>query len=138
MQDNCIFCKIIKGELPSYKIYEDDNFIAILDKFPISYGHLLIISKHHHENILDMPEEFASALYPVAKKLAKAVKEAVDADGINIVQNNGKAAQQAVMHFHLHVIPRKTEDGVRLNMPSQFDITDERLEELAKKISLLI
>ncbi len=138
MQDNCIFCKIIKGELPSYKVYEDDRFIAILDKFPISYGHLLIIPKYHHENIFDMPEELASGLYPVAKKLAKAVKEAVKADGINIVQNNGKAAQQAVMHFHLHVIPRISEDGVRLNMPSQFDVTDEKLEELAKKISRLV
>ncbi len=136
--DNCIFCKIIKGEMPSYKLYEDDQFIVILDKFPLTYGHLLVIPKYHHENIFDMPEEIARGVYPLAKKMAIAVKEAVQADGVNIVQNNGKAAQQAVMHFHLHVIPRKMEDGVKLNTPSQFSITDEQLEELAKKISRLL
>lgn len=134
MQEDCIFCKIIKGEIPSYTIYEDEMYKVILDRFPASPGHALIIPKSHHTDIFDMPDQVASGMYPLAKKMAVLLKKATHADGINIVQNNGEASGQAVFHFHLHLVPRKYGDNVKLNQTSCKDTTLEELADMQKKI----
>ena len=137
MSNDCIFCKIIKGEIPSFIVYEDDTFKVILDRFPATPGHALIIPKVHADDIFDLPEETAAKLYPLAKKIAAKIKEAVGAEGINIVQNNGEVAGQSVHHFHLHIIPRKSGDQITLNKSSNTDTTLEELEAVLKKIQAL-
>jgi histidine triad (HIT) family protein len=136
MKEECIFCKIIDGEIPSYTIYEDEIYKVILDRFPAAPGHVLIIPKHHHADIFDMPEEIAQGIYPLAKKIAAHLKDGLGLDGINIVQNNGKASGQAVFHFHLHLIPRSDGDGVKLNQTSNQETTLVELEEIYKRIAM--
>lgn len=115
---DCIFCKIISGEIPSYTIYEDDYFKVIMDIFPSAMGHSVIIPKHHCRDLFELPKAYGERITEVSKKAAKAVKEALQADGINIVQNNGEAAGQTVMHYHMHVIPRFEQDGVKIGWDS--------------------
>lgn len=128
MNNDCIFCKIIKGEIPSFTVYEDETFKVILDRFPAAPGHVLIIPKAHYSDIFELSEEVAMKLYPLAQKIATRVKEVTGAEGINIVQNNGAVAGQSVYHFHLHIIPRKAGDGIVLNQSSNVDTTIEELK----------
>lgn len=109
---NCIFCKIIAGEIPSAVVYEDDDFRAILDVNPASRGHVIILPKNHAANIFELSEEDASKVFVVAKKIAEALKKTYSCDGVNILQNNGEAAGQTVFHLHVHVIPRFENDGI--------------------------
>ena len=109
--NNCIFCKLATGEIPSYTVYEDDTFRAILDAAPANEGHTLILPKAHYENLDELPEETAANAMRLAKKIATRLRDRVHCDGVNIMQNNGAAAGQTVMHYHLHVIPRKEGDG---------------------------
>ncbi len=109
----CIFCKIANKEIDSNIVYETDNFIAFLDINPVNPGHTLIIPKKHYEHIIEMPEEYGIELMNVIKKVANAVKKAVNADGFNIAMNNGEAAGQVVMHAHIHIIPRFKGDGLK-------------------------
>lgn len=134
MKEDCIFCKILKGEIPSFCVYEDEQFKVILDRFPASRGHVLILPKAHYVDLFELPNEISERLYPLAKKIATAIKEAVGADGINIVQNNGMVAGQSVFHFHMHIIPRYKEDHIVLNKTSNGDITIEELSEIAEII----
>lgn len=131
--DDCIFCKIIKGEIPCTKVYEDDDLLAFLDIAPVNRGHTLIIPKEHHQDLLDMPEELVKKVAVLAKKIGKAAKETTNADGFNIGQNNGAAAGQAVFHFHLHVIPRFNDDGLP-NWPRS-EYKEGEAVEIAQKIS---
>lgn len=132
-KDGCIFCKIAAGEIPSAKVYEDEDFKAILDLGPASKGHTLVIPKNHSENLLDVDEETASKALKVVSKVANAVKETLGCDGINIIQNNGEAAGQTVMHLHFHIIPRYVADGIHLNwIPG--NPSKEELEDTAAKI----
>ena len=108
---DCIFCKIAGGEIPSSTIYEDDLFRVILDLSPATRGHALILPKNHYRNIFDIDEDIAAKVLVLAKKIAKAMKEALGCDGINIVQNNEEVAGQSVFHFHMHIIPRYQNDG---------------------------
>lgn len=110
---NCIFCQIVEGTSPAEKFYEDDYVIAFMDVFPATDGHCLIASKVHAKNLFDLPEESAVAAMKATLKIAPAVMEVVEADGLNILQSNGKAAWQSVDHFHMHLIPRYTGDGFR-------------------------
>ncbi|MCL2235779.1 MAG: HIT family protein [Defluviitaleaceae bacterium] len=130
---NTIFYKIIQGELPCYKIYEDEKFLVILDKFPSSLGHCLIMPKTPSRNIFDLDEVSAGELYPLAKRMAVAVKSAVDADGVHVLQNNEAEADQTVFYFHLHVVPRHKNDGVRLGKPLS-GISDEQMEKVAQAL----
>ena len=114
IKDDCIFCKLANGVFPTNKIYEDEDFTVILDAAPASRGHALILPKQHSDNLYELPDETAARVLPVAKKVAAAMKQALGCDGVNIVQNNELAAGQTVFHFHVHVIPRKTKDGVGL------------------------
>ena len=112
--NECIFCKIIKGEVPADKIYEDDNFFAFLDITPVNLGHTLLIPKEHHKDLFDIPDDTLCEIGPVIKKIAEAVKEGTKADGINIGMNNGPAAGQVVFHAHIHIMPRFSDDGYKL------------------------
>lgn len=115
MDNDCIFCKIANGEIPSSTIYEDDLFRVILDLSPATKGHALILPKKHMANIFEMDEETAEKVFVLASRIAKAMKEALNCDGFNIVQNNGEIAGQTVFHFHMHIIPRYNDDGQQIN-----------------------
>lgn len=107
MRDNeCIFCRIIAGEIPSNTIYEDDEFKVILDANPATKGHALILPKEHYANLYEIEEETAGRVMKLAKRLAAHMTEVLACDGFNLLQNNHKAAGQTVFHFHMHLIPR--------------------------------
>lgn len=112
--NNCIFCKIINKEIPSITVYEDDFFKAIMDISPAAKGHIILISKKHFANIFELDEATSSQAVTVAAKIAKAMKEELNCDGINLLQNNGEAAGQTVFHFHMHLIPRYDNDTIKL------------------------
>lgn len=133
MNDNCIFCKIANGIIPSATIYEDADFRAILDIAPAHKGHTIILPKQHAANLFEIDEETAGKLLPVAKKVAGAVKKVTGCDGINILQNNGEAAGQTVFHLHVHVVPRFEGDGILPVWP-QGSYADGEATELAAKI----
>ena len=103
---NCIFCKIANGEIPSTTLYEDEDFRVILDMGPATRGHALLLPKEHYANLFELDDELAAKALVTAKKVAARMKDALGADGFNLVQNNGEAAGQTVRHFHVHVIPR--------------------------------
>ncbi|MCA9487358.1 MAG: HIT domain-containing protein [Nanoarchaeota archaeon] len=111
----CVFCKIANGEISSKKVFEDDNFFAIKDIHPISEGHALVISKKHFETILDFPISMGPELISTIKEVSLKVMKEVGATGFNIVQNNFPDSGQLVPHLHFHIIPRKKDDGVKLN-----------------------
>ncbi|PIP37733.1 MAG: histidine triad (HIT) protein [Desulfobacterales bacterium CG23_combo_of_CG06-09_8_20_14_all_52_9] len=103
---NCIFCKIVHGEIPSVKVYEDARVFAFEDINPISIGHTLIIPKSHAENIWEISEEDLAAIHVASKKIAQAIRKALDPTGVAVLQLNGRGVNQMVMHYHLHLIPR--------------------------------
>ena len=131
MQD-CIFCKIIKNEIPSHKVYEDESVLAFLDINPINIGHTLVIPKEHYKDLLDMPPELAAQLMNVAQKIAPKVLVAVEADSFNLGVNNGANAGQVVMHAHFHVMPRFAGDGHSLWHGRE--ISQEELARISAKI----
>ena len=110
-QDDCIFCKIIAGEIPSHTLYEDEQFKVILDVGPATKGHALILPKNHYENLYELPEAVAADVMKLAQKMMKKMTDKLQCDGFNLVQNNGKVAGQTVFHFHMHLIPRYENDG---------------------------
>ena len=113
-KDDCIFCRIAAGEIPSATVYEDEGFRAILDLGPAAKGHMLILPKDHYQDLYELPDDTAAGAMKLAKKVAARMKEVLHCDGLNLVQNNGAAAGQTVLHFHLHVIPRYENDGQRI------------------------
>jgi histidine triad (HIT) family protein len=104
--DTCIFCKIVNGDIPAAKVFENEQVLAFLDISQVSKGHTLVIPKQHQENIFELKPETAKEIFSVVPKIANAIKESYEPIGLNILNNNGKAAGQAVFHFHLHLIPR--------------------------------
>lgn len=112
--DSCIFCKIVKKELSSYKVYEDENTLAFLDIYPVIEGHTLIIPKKHFENILDIEDEELNNVMKATKKVAELVKKKLNADAINVLHASGVEAGQTVFHIHFHVVPRFKNDGVQM------------------------
>lgn len=131
---DCIFCKISSGEIPSTTLYEDEDFRVIFDLGPASKGHALILPKKHFDDAFSMDEETASKIFVVAVKVAKAMKEVLNFDGMNIVQNNGTIAGQTVFHFHMHLIPRYEGDTVNIGWtPGKADA--KVLAELSEEIS---
>ena len=133
-QDNCIFCKIIAGEIPSHTLYDDEMFKVILDVGPATKGHALILPKNHYANLYELPEEDAAQAIKLAKKMMIKMTNKLNCDGFNIVQNNGEVAGQTVFHFHMHLIPRYKNDGEILKYiagePSQ-----EELAQIKKIIT---
>lgn len=112
MDKNCVFCRINNNEIPSATIYEDEDFKVIMDISPAAKGHAIMIAKRHIANIFELDEKTAGAAFNLASKIAKAIKDELHCDGINILQNNGEAAGQTVFHFHIHIIPRYKNDTV--------------------------
>ena len=134
MSENCIFCKIANGEIPSKTIFEDEDVRVILDLGPATKGHALVIPKQHYENLFELPEENAMNVMKIAKQQAAKMKAALQADGFNLVQNNGETAGQTVMHFHMHLIPRYENDGQTLGW-KPLEPTQEELEEIKNIIT---
>lgn len=132
--NNCIFCKIAEGEIPSATLYEDDLFKVILDLSPATKGHALIIPKDHFANIFEMPDEIAGEAFCLAKNMAAKMTDGLKCDGFNIVQNNGTAAGQTVFHFHMHLIPRYEGDGAGLTW-NPGSLTDEEKDEILKALN---
>jgi histidine triad (HIT) family protein len=116
---DCIFCKIIAGQIPCAKVYEDATCLVFMDINPISSGHTLVVPKKHYEAIMEMPADEAAALYRPIPALAAAVKAALKAEALNVLQNNGRAAGQAVDHLHVHLIPRWAGDGLGFRWPAK-------------------
>ena len=108
--DSCLFCKIVKGEIPSHRVYEDDAVLAFLDIMPVNPGHTLVIPKDHHENLLDLPQETVEKVIGVIKKITQAILAGVGAEAFNLGLNNGEGAGQVVKHFHWHIMPRFEDD----------------------------
>lgn len=131
--ENCIFCKIANGEIPSATLYEDDDFRIILDLGPASRGHALLLPKEHYENLYMLPEELAAKALPVAKKMITKLTEVLGCDGYNVVQNNGETAGQTVFHFHMHLIPRYKGDQVGLGW-KMGELTDEERDDILAKL----
>lgn len=131
--ENCIFCKIANGEIPSKTIYEDNDFRVILDLGPATKGHALILPKEHSANLFELPEETAGKAMKLAKKLGEQMVTNLKADGLNIVQNNGETAGQTVKHFHLHLIPRYKDDGQNI-LWKPGEVSADELELIKEQI----
>ncbi|MBI2076394.1 MAG: HIT family protein [Candidatus Aenigmarchaeota archaeon] len=131
--NGCLFCKIVKGEIPSKKVYEDSNTLAFLDINPANPGHTLVMPKKHAENIFDVEEDSLKSTISIVKEMAAAVKEKMNAAGVNVVQNNGKYAGQLVNHVHFHVIPRFENDNVIISY-KRVQLTEKELDDVAKKL----
>lgn len=129
----CVFCKIVKGEIPAKKVYEDDDFIAFLDIAPVNKGHTLIVPKKHAETFLDLTPTEAGKLFEKVNLIAKAMKKALDTDGFNILVNCGLASGQEVFHIHVHIIPRYLDDGVKFGW-RKLKYEENEMEEIAEKI----
>lgn len=114
-KDDCIFCKIAAGEIPCSKVFEDDATLAFMDIAPLNKGHVLVIPKNHFGNILEIDEETYGRLFSVICRIAKAVGAGISPDGMNVLQLNGKAANQVVPHLHIHIVPRWTGDGLTIS-----------------------
>ena len=129
----CIFCDIISGKTNAHFIYQDENHVALLDRYPIDTGHSLVIPRNHHEKIIDMDEKNVSDLFTIIPKIAKAILKATNADAFSIAQNNGKAAKQIIPHVHVHIIPRYNNKGTVWT--KRTILNDNELHLLAEKIS---
>ena len=137
-EDNCIFCKIANGDIPTMSLYEDDEFNVIFDAGPATLGHALILPKNHAKNIFWMEDDELARAHVLAKKVASALIDVFRADGVNIVQNNNPAAGQSVFHFHIHVIPRYENDGAMVSWtPGEQDkeALEAALDKLRTKIA---
>ena len=133
--ENCIFCKIANGEIPSATLYEDEDFRVILDLGPASKGHALILPKSHAANIYELQDETAGKAMILAKKMATKLRDGLNCDGFNIVQNNGEIAGQTVFHFHMHLIPRKAGDQA---VPEweHLSLSDDEMKEICDKMKM--
>lgn len=132
--EDCIFCKIVKGELPSYKVYEDDDTLAFLDIKPTAQGHTLVVPKKHYANLEEISEEDLQKVILTVKKIGKALKEGLQAESYNVCENNDKAAGQIIPHIHFHLIPRYKADT--LDQWPQSDYPEGRAQEILEKIKI--
>lgn len=133
-KDDCIFCKIANGEIPSKTLYEDGDFRVILDLGPATRGHALILPKEHADNLYELPETLAAKVLPLAQKISGMMREKLHCDGLNLVQNNGESAGQTVPHFHMHMIPRYEGDGQNIGWKPG-EPTQDELEEIRRQIT---
>ena len=133
---DCIFCQIVSGQIPSSKVYEDEEVLAFLDITQVTKGHTLVIPKHHYRNMLEMDAEAASSLFARVPKIAKQLQEKLGASGVNIINNNEEAAGQTVFHTHVHLLPRfDATDGLRLTFETH-EPDFAALAQLAQEIFL--
>ena len=134
MRNDCIFCAIADGEIPCFKVYEDDAVLAYLDINPFAEGHTLVIPKAHFTGLLDAPDDVLAGLLAHVKKIAAHLKETLPCDGFNILQNNGAAAGQTVPHLHFHIVPRRGDGGEISFANSKGDM--DALAKLAERIRM--
>ena len=130
-QEDCVFCKIVAGKLPSHRVYEDESHVAFLDINPFSAGHTLVCPRRHGETLWDMDEREIAEVFRVASKVSMGVVAATNADGFRIMQNNGEAANQAVAHIHVHVIPSRLEDKGKF---SRLKFGDDEMARVAAAV----
>ncbi|PSP86060.1 HIT family protein [Halobacteriales archaeon QS_6_64_34] len=136
--DDCIFCQIVAGDVPSRTVYEDNDVLAFLDANPLAPGHTLVIPKAHHESLNDLPEELGSEVMSALHRLTPAVEDAVDAPASTVAFNNGEVAGQEVPHVHGHIVPRFADDGgrpIHALVSDRPDLSDDELDDIAAKIS---
>jgi len=131
---DCIFCKIINGEIPAVKVLDEELVVAFMDINPSSKGHMLVVPKNHAENIFEISENDLATLIKAVKRCAKAVKEALNAEGITILQLNGKASDQIVPHLHIHIIPRWKNDGLSISNWEMKKGDMEEINDIARKV----
>ncbi len=134
---NCIFCKIVAGEIPCVKLYEDELTMAFMDINPGNEGHALVIPKEHWEDVHAISSDLIGSTVKTVKKIATAVEETLNPDGINLVQANGKGAAQSVFHFHMHILPRRMDDELKMNWglrPGDMDAIKEVCERIKKNL----
>ena len=134
ISNDCIFCKIAAGEIPSAKVYEDSEFLAFMDIGPVVKGHTLVIPKKHYDPITGTPPDVLQKLILIVQKVAKAQYEGLGADGINVSQANGKVAGQIIPHIHFHLIPRFEKDGHSWNWKAKKYDSPEEMKQVAEKI----
>ena len=132
-RQDCVFCKIASGQIPSIKIFENEHVLAFLDIGPISDGHTLVISKRHYERLDQADPQVMAEIAKVLPMLSAAVPKAVNAEGYNVLCNNGSVAGQVIEHVHFHIIPRRSNDGV-FNRWASYQYAENRAEQIAKKI----
>ena len=137
MREKCVFCRIVKGIEPSWTVYEDDLVKAFFDINPVSEGHTLIVPKKHYETIYTIPEKELKRIIVVAKKIAEIYKKALQVNAVNILHASGKEAQQSVFHFHIHLVPRRENDGLNL-WYEQKQTTKTELDKTLQKIKPFI
>ncbi len=130
---DCIFCKIISGEIPASKIFEDSQIIAFMDAGQVNPGHVIVATKQHVQNIYDLKADLAASVFQATVKITKAVKKSMQPAGMTLVQANEKAGWQTVEHFHIHVLPRNFEDGVTITWPVK-NPSKEALDRFADKV----
>ena len=130
-REKCVFCKIVEGKLPSHRVYEDERHVAFLDINPFSAGHTLVCPRRHGETLWDMDEHEIAEVFKVASKVSMGVVSATEADGFRIMQNNGEAANQAVAHIHVHVIPVKMENKGQF---TRVKVGEKEMVDVAKAI----
>ena len=135
---DCVFCSIINKKSAAVHVFENDGFIAFMDKYPINTGHTLVLPKEHYQTISDMPMKDIGKLFSLSSHIAKAVIKAVDADGFTLGQNNGEAANQIVPHVHVHIVPRFNNDSEKGRWPSRKTASIQELNEIADKIRKFI
>ena len=135
--DNCIFCKLANGDIPTNSIYEDDDFKVILDASPATKGHALILPKQHYANIFEIEDETLAKAAKLAKKIMTHEKDVLGCEGYNLVQNNGEVAGQTVFHFHMHLIPRYKNDGNEEKLCwNHADLSAEEIAEICKILDM--
>lgn len=131
---DCVFCRIVEGTAPAWRVYEDDQFLVILDKYPASYGHLLVVSRQHYVNVFDAPLELATRGFELAARLAKAWRR-LGAPAVNIVTNAGREAGQVIYHLHIHVVPRW---GGPLAWHGREELREEVARDVVEKLKAVV
>lgn len=137
MKEDCIFCKLANGIFDTNTLYEDEEFRVIFDASPAEEGHVLILPKEHYANVFELPEDTASKIYVLAKKIATVLKDVTGCDGVNILQNNGEAAGQTVFHLHMHIIPRY-KDGEDIIKWNPGEVNQNVVDEIIEKAKVML
>jgi histidine triad (HIT) family protein len=132
-RDDCIFCRIVRGEMPCFKVCEDDRTLTFMDVFPVAQGHTLVVTKEHFSDIFEVDGEALAAVAATSLRVAHAIRRALDPDGLGVFQLNRAAAGQTVFHYHMHLLPRRTGEAFALHSRNRAD--DEQLRATAKRIA---